>query len=171
MASRAEQRQGQDVVVVCLPGGGGPQFVEAVRRTIGPRPGKVRLIVLAESTARTLMASSNPLGLGGWIPGDELLQSQTDNAHREACRLAWLLWEMYIPSEAAVILTEDVATVTCRLIADPEIGAVLVAASSYPRWRSSLKAISRYAQASRRLHIAVDTPTTTLQRWAAQSGF
>lgn len=107
--------------------------------------------------------------MGTWLPGDDLLTCQTEAARVLACRLSWLMWEMGIRVGPSIV-TEDVRLVIMRLVADTEVSTVIVAASCRPRWRQVLKAVSASTSSEARLRVAVDTPTTLLQRWVARAG-
>lgn len=159
-----------DAVIVCLPGSGGPELVDAVRDELGDRRDVVRLISIADLACRTMAISTCPLGMGGWLPGDDLVACQTEAARALASRLSWLLWEVGIRVDRS-IATEDVRLLVAQLVTATELSTMIVASSCRPRWRQALRAVTASAPPHVRLRIAVDSPTPAIRRWAARAGF
>jgi len=156
-------------VVICLPGSGGPELVSVIRAELGDRSGTVQLLAVADSACRVALTSTSPLGMGGWLPGDDLITCQVQAARLLACRLSWLMWEMGIRVDLSIV-TDDVRQLIRRLAVDGQASTVIVAASCRPRWRQVLRAVNASVSPDVRLRVAVDTPTTSLQRWAARAG-
>lgn len=156
-------------VIIALPESGGPELVAVVRSELGDRSDVVPLIALADSASGIVLTSASPLGMGGWIPGDDLIACQAEAARILACRLSWLMWETGIRVRPSTV-TEDLRPLITRLATDVEVSTVIVAASCRPRWRQLLKVVEALAPPEIRLRVAVDAPTTPLQRWAARAG-
>jgi len=156
-------------VVICLPESGGPELVAVARAELDDRSGVVQLIAVADSACRVALTSTSPLGMGGWLPGDDLITCQVEAARLLACRLSWLMWEMGVRVGLSIV-TEDVRQLIVRLTSDGEVATVIVAASRRPRWRQVVRAVKASAPPGVRLRVAVDSPTTSLQRWAARAG-
>lgn len=155
--------------IIALPEAGGPELVAVIRAELNDRSGIVPLIAVTDTASRAALTSMNPLGMGGWLPGDDLIACQAETARILAYRLSWLMWEMGVRVGLSTA-TEDVRLLVMRLAMEAEVSTVIVAASCRPRWRQVLKAVEASAPQEIRLRVAVDTPTTPLQRWAARAG-
>lgn len=160
------------VTILCLPGAGGPNLAEELRTVLAAGPVAVRLVVAVPVADCMPVLIGDPLSGVLWpfaFPtGDQ--QGARREGLRRARRLSWLLWEMGVEAEIAVVDGNPLPVLAADAVEHPA-DVTIVAASTARRWHATIRELCRSAS---RLgltpSVALDTPLKSTRRFAEAVG-
>lgn len=154
------------LTVVCLPGAGGPELAEQLRRFLDtPGAAAVRLVVTVPVLEAVPVLIGDPLSGMFWpfsYPARDEVTARRE-AERRAQQLWWLAWEMGVDAEVELCEGSPLGALQ-GLLRDGGSDAVLVAGSTARRWHGIVRELrSEARRGGVSLAVVLDTPVRPLR--------